>query len=75
MKAYPLNGYPMSTPKVEDQFNKGASLTEGVSGQLEINTEYENTCPPGDVHPRTKNPLPENEPEPYNMHKGRYDDY
>ena len=32
---------------VEKQFDQGASLAEGVSGQMPIDSEYENFCADG----------------------------
>jgi len=36
----------------EDRFDEGASLEEGISGRVAIDTEFENNLPPGEIRPR-----------------------
>lgn len=55
LRVEPLMGLSeWQTRDVEEEFDNGADLSEGVSGRVEINTEYENNLPPGTVHPRTQ---------------------
>jgi len=58
MNPYRIFGCIEPRKDVEKAFDAGASLTEGISGQLEIETKYENNCPPEDIHPRTTDTMP-----------------
>jgi hypothetical protein len=59
MRMYPSLMGP-KPPNVEEAFDKGASLKEGVSGRVRIESEYPNNLPPTDLHPRTESPIAKN---------------
>lgn len=59
---------PEVTQNIEPRFDANASLEDGVSGKLRIDTKYENNLPPENIIPRTKDPMPKapvNDPEDY----------